>query len=106
MFNPQTVSRLTHLWCGVVVLTSIGCQTYSPYGYGGSYGSYPGTYGPPVYTQSGQPVYGSPGMAPVPNVPPGGAYPPPGGYPPGGYPGAGMQSAPGFTPGTITPATP
>ena len=96
MFNPQTVSRLTHLWCGVVVLTSVGCQTYSPYGYG----SYPGSYGAPVYQQPGQPVYGSPGMAPVPMVPPGGSYPPPGGFQ-GGY-----QGAPAFTPGTVTPATP
>ncbi|MDB5335438.1 MAG: hypothetical protein JWN70_1057 [Planctomycetaceae bacterium] len=102
MFNPQTVSRLTHLWCGIVVLTSIGCQTYSPYGYG----SYPGNYGTPVYQQPGQPVpYGSPGMAPGTMMPP-----PPGGFqggypPPGGFQG-GYQGAPPFTPGTVTPATP
>ncbi len=100
MFNPQTVSRLTHLWCGIVVFSSIGCQTYSPYGYG----NYPGNYGTPVYTQSGQPVpYGSPGMPPGAMVgpPPGGfqgTYPPPGGFPPG------YQGAP--PPGTVTPATP
>ena len=98
MFNPQTVSRLTHLWCAFVVLTSIGCQTYSPYGYG----NYPGNYGAPVYQQPGQPVpYGSPGMAPgTMVVPPGGNFQ--GGYPPpGGYPGG-----PGYQTGTVTPATP
>ena len=100
MFNPQTVSRLTHLWCGIVVLSSIGCQTYSPYGYG----SYPGSYGTPVYQQPGQPVpYGSPGMAPgTVVVPPGGGgfqggYPPPGGF---------QGGAPAYAPGPVTPATP
>jgi len=102
MFNPQTVSRLTYLWCGVLLLTSVGCQTYSPYGYG----SYPGSYGAPVYQQPGQPIYGSPGMAPVPMVPPGGSYPPPGSYPPSGGFQGGYQGAPSFMPGTVTPATP
>ncbi len=97
MFDPQTVSRLTHLWCGIVVLTSVGCQTYSPYGYGG----YPASYGTPVYQQPGQPVpYGSPGMAPGQMVPPpGGGFQ--GGYPPPG----GFQSGQPY-PGTVTPASP
>ncbi|MES2792887.1 MAG: hypothetical protein V4719_24960 [Planctomycetota bacterium] len=113
MFHPQMIVRLTHLWCGVAVLASAGCQTYSPYGYG----NYPGNYGSPVYQQPGQPVpYGSPGMAPgtVVMPPPSGGfqggYPPPGGMqggypPPGGFPGGG-QSAPPFSPGAVTPATP
>lgn len=80
-------------------MTSIGCQTYSPYGYG----QYPGGYNSRMYQQPG--VYGAPGMAPGTMV-----VPPNSGYP-GAYPG-GIQAAPPYNPGAgynsapVTPATP
>lgn len=80
MSQPQTLSTLNRLWCGVMVVTCVGCQTYSPYGYGGYSGSYP------MYNQPGQVMpYGAQGMQPGTTVVPG----PQGGYPPG-YPSGAM----------------
>ena len=80
-------------------MTSIGCQAYSPYGYG----QYPGGFNSRAYQQPG--MYGAPGMAPgTMVVPPGSGYP-------GAYPG-GIQAAPPYNPGPgynsgpVTPATP
>lgn len=60
MSQRQILSALSRLWCGMLLVTSVGCQTYSPYGYGG----YPGAYNNyPAYNQ-GAPMspYGAAGI--------------------------------------------
>jgi hypothetical protein len=103
MSQPQTKSTLNRLWCGLLAVTCVGCQTYSPYGYGGYSGGYP------MYNQPGQVMpYGGPGIQsgttvmPVPEAGYPGGYPAgnlgpgamtPNGYPPGGNYGIPPQGA-------------
>lgn len=102
MFQPPAVIRLTYLWCGVLVLLSTGCQTYSPYGYG----NYSGGYNSQYYQQPGQAMpYGSTGIPQGATVMPQSGFQ--GGYPSGGPPpGAYPPGAPAYVPGSVTPATP
>lgn len=87
MTQPQSISTRACLWCGILAATSVGCQTYSPYGYGGYSGGYP------TYNQGGQIApYGATGVPPGSTVMP----IPQNGYPNGSYPGT----------GAVTPATP
>lgn len=97
-FTRRTLATLTPVWCSVLVIASVGCQTYSPYGYNGGYsGSYP------MYSsQPGQVMpYGSTGMQPGTTVMP----VPNGGYPgaySGGYPAANYPSG-NLGPGAVNP---
>lgn len=102
MFQPPAILRLPRLWCGVLVLLSAGCQTYSPYGYG----NYSGGYNSPYIQQPGQAIpYGASGVPQGATVMPQNGFQ--GGYPSGGMPpGAYPPSAPAYVPGTVTPATP
>lgn len=92
MTQLQPMSTLSRFWCGVLVFSCMGCQAYSPYGYGGGYS---GNY--PVYQQPGQamPYGGQPGtLMPTPNP----------GYP-SAYPGTTISPGPYGTPGGINPYT-
>lgn len=95
MTQPLSISTLARLWCGILVATSVGCQAYSPYGYGGYSGGYP------MYNQPGQMTpYGASGLPQGSTITP----VPQSGYPNGGYPGA--YPGTGTYPGAVTPATP
>ncbi len=77
MSQSQTCSALARLCYGVLLTASVGCQTYSPYGYGG----YPSNYGYPAYNQPGMSVpYGGTAIPQGTTVTP---VPDPGGYPAG-----------------------
>ncbi len=130
MSQRQLISAVARLCCGVLVVASVGCQTYSPYGYGGypgSYNSYP-YYNQGVVTspyvggvpQAGvapipDPAY-SGGMGPNPYNPgPGGVIPAPfpnvpngpiGAYPQGADTSGDSLGSPGQFPGASSPPRP
>jgi hypothetical protein len=107
MCKPRpTIYSAPLLGC-LLAISAVGCQSYTPYGYGGGAGNYP-VYQPGTVVPYNGPVNGIQGGVITPGqnfAPPVGQYPPPGSFPPGGqfqpgqFPQGGAGGAPPFRPG-------